>query len=110
MGRKNEISLINFKEIARELRISVMTLYRVLNNEPSVRPSTRARVVEALNRYGYYAHKPSLFDFGDHAYLQHYGMRLMQRLSHREFACIASDHRRNPAKFFDAAAECDVVV
>ena len=50
MKRKNEISLINFKEIARELRVSVMTIYRVLNNEPSVRPATRERVVEALNR------------------------------------------------------------
>ena len=79
MKRKNEISLINFKEIARELRVSVMTIYRVLNNEPSVRPATRERVVEVLNRYGYYAHKPSrgiriIFDFCDHAYLQHYGM------------------------------------
>lgn len=115
MKRKNEISLINFKEIARELRVSVMTIYRVLNNEPSVRPATRERVVEALNRYGYYAHKPSrgiriIFDFCDHAYLQHYGMQLMQRLSHHDFSCIATDHRRGPAKFFDAAAESDIVV
>ena len=57
MGQKNENSLINFKELARELHVSVMTVYRVLNNEPSVRPATRQRVVEALNRYGYYAHK-----------------------------------------------------
>lgn len=115
MGQKNENSLINFKELARELHVSVMTVYRVLNNESSVRPATRQRVVEALNRYGYYAHKPSrkiriIFDFSDHAYLQHYGMRLMQRLSHHEFACVATDHRKNPAKFFDAAAESDVIV
>ena len=51
MGMKNGIGKINFREIARELRISVMTLYRVLNNEPSVRPETRKRVTEALNRY-----------------------------------------------------------
>ena len=33
MGQKNENSLINFKELARELHVSVMTVYRVLNNE-----------------------------------------------------------------------------
>ncbi len=115
MGRRNEISRINFKEIAREISVSAMTIYRVLNNEPSVRPATRAKVVEALNRHGYYAHKPSreiriLFDFCEHAYLAHFGTHLMERLGHREFTCAASDHRRNPAKFFDAAAESDAVV
>lgn len=115
MFKKNDNILINFKEIARELHISTMTVYRVLNNEPSVRAETRERVIESLNRYGYYAHKPHgrlsiVFDFSDHAYLQHYGMQLMQRLSHHEFSCIATDHRRAPARFFNAAAESAVIV
>lgn len=115
MGLKNGIGKINFREIARGLNISVMTLYRVLNNEPSVSPETRARVTEALNRYGYYTHKPAreiriIFDFCDHVYLQHYGMQLMQRLSHHDYSCIATDHRKNPRKFLDAAAESDIAV
>ena len=115
MGMKNGIGKINFKEIARELGISVMTLYRVLNNESSVKPDTRARVTEALNRYGFYTHKPSreiriIFDFCDHVYLHHYGTELMQRLSHHDYSCIATDHRKNPRKFLDAAAESDIIV
>ena len=82
MGMKIGIGKINFKEIARELGISVMTLYRVLNNESSVRPETRTRVTEALNRYGFYTHKPAreiriIFDFCEHVYLHHYGTELM---------------------------------
>ncbi len=115
MGMKNGIGKINFREIARELRISVMTLYRVLNNEPSVRPETRKRVTEALNRYGFFTHKSSreiriIFDFCDHIYLHHYGTELMQRLSHHDYTCIATDHRKNPRKFLDAAAESDIIV
>lgn len=115
MGMKNGIGKINFKEIARELGISVMTLYRVLNNESSVKPETRARVTEALNRYGFYTHKPTreiriIFDFCDHVYLHHYGTELMQRLSHHDYSCIATDHRKNQRKFLDAAAESNIIV
>lgn len=115
MGMKNGIGRINFKEIARELGISVMTLYRVLNNESSVKQETRVRVTEALNRYGFYTHKPAreiriIFDFCDHIYLHHYGTELMQRLSHHDYSCIATDHRKNPQKFLDAAAESDIIV
>lgn len=112
---KRENGKINFRELARSLGISVMTLYRVLNNVPTVRSDTRARVVEALNRHGYYTHAPRresrvLFDFTDHDYLSHYGARLMKRIAALGCTCFAADHRKAPQRFFDLAGECDVAV
>ena len=58
----------NFSEIARDLGISRGTIYRVINQSPLVAPDTRNRVIEALNRHGYYTHRRIrrsriLFDF-----------------------------------------------
>lgn len=41
-------------DIARELRISRSTVTRVLHNDPSVKNETRRRVVDYLNRIGFY--------------------------------------------------------
>lgn len=57
MEPKKFITKINMRQLARELGISIMTLYRVLNNEPTVRPATRKRVIDALNKRGYYANQ-----------------------------------------------------
>jgi DNA-binding LacI/PurR family transcriptional regulator len=40
-------------DVAREAGVSHQTVSRVLNNHPNVRPGTRARVEEAINRLGY---------------------------------------------------------
>ncbi len=106
---------VNFQQIARELDISVMTLYRVVNNQPTVRRETRARVIEALNRHGYFTHKPQtnikvLFDFTDHEYLTHYGNRLKRNIEKLNYLCYATNHRRDPEHFFNTAAECEVAV
>jgi DNA-binding LacI/PurR family transcriptional regulator len=105
----------NFRGIARELDISAMTLYRVLNNSPLVRRETRVRVIDALNRHGYYTHKPhksikTLFDFTDHEYLTYYGKQLMRNISRLGHVCFSADHRKNRRAFLDAAAECDAAV
>lgn len=55
MKKKKFATNINLSELAEELGISTMTLYRVMNNEPAVRPSTKKRVIEALNKRGYNA-------------------------------------------------------
>lgn len=106
---------INFTQIARELGISVMTVYRVVNNAPRVSHATRQRVTDALNRCGYFTHrKPPvsrvLFDFTDHPYLRRMGECLIRRLPANEFVSSRSDHRRNQTGFFNAAAESDIIV
>ena len=75
MEPRQGINKVNFRELARELDISVMTLYRVLNNVPSVRPETRRRVIDALNRHGFYALRQTkrirvIFDFSENQYQQ----------------------------------------
>lgn len=106
---------INFCELARSLGISPMTIYRVVNNVPCVRRETRARVVDALNRHGYYTHTPRknirvLFDFAEHPYLTHYGKVLMSNISRLNYTCFSTDHRKNAQHFFDTAGECEVAV
>jgi len=41
-------------DVARRARVSFMTVSRVVNNQPSVRPATRARVLRAIEQLGYY--------------------------------------------------------
>ncbi len=106
---------VNFAEIARELGISVMTLYRVVNQAPSVSSRTRSRVIEALNRHGYFTHKrikqvKILFDFNEHVYLRWMGEQLIRRLPQNEYFCRKCNHRERPQEFLNAAAECDVAV
>ncbi len=115
MERRTGSSRVNFCEIARSLGISPMTVYRVVNNTPNVRRETRARVIDALNRHGYYTHTPArnikcLFDFTGHDYLTYYGEKLMNNIARLNYSCFAVDHRRAPRRFFDLAAECDVAV
>ena len=52
-GQEKGNGRVNIRALARELKVSAMTLYRVLNNAPTVRQATRERVVEALNRHGF---------------------------------------------------------
>jgi LacI family transcriptional regulator len=42
------------QDVARRARVSFMTVSRVVNGHPSVRPATRARVLEAIRELGYY--------------------------------------------------------
>ncbi|WP_294507764.1 LacI family DNA-binding transcriptional regulator [uncultured Victivallis sp.] len=115
MEPRRGINKINFRALARELNISAMTLYRVINNVPSVKPGTRNRVIEVLNRHGFYSLKHSgnlriVFDFSDNAFQRHYGMRLLERLAARGCRCVETDHRKNSSRFQNAVAESDVVV
>ncbi len=111
---------INFREIARETGVSVMTLYRVVNGSAGVKPETRRRVTAALNRQGYLIHRGGprsrlLFDFpaetsSSDEYLHRYGMQLMERFASRGYHCTATVHRRHPERFLDAAAESGAAI
>ena len=106
---------VNFRKLAREMALSVMTIYRVVNGKPNVSPRTRMRVIEELNRRGCFVHSPQrqikvLFDFTAHRYLAYYGNQLMERLSRLGYSCLASDHRKDREMFLNLASECDTVV
>ncbi len=102
---------VNFSLIARELGVSVMTIYRVVNDAPHVSGKTRAAVIERLNAHGFFsrrnlAQRRILFDFSGHPYLSWLGQKLRQRFPDT----AESNHRDNPEKFFNAAALADTVV
>ena len=106
---------VNFRKVARNLGVSVMTVYRVVNGAVHVHPKTRMRVIDELNRYGCFVHSPQreiklLFDFTDHPYLTYYGRQLMSRLSSLGYPCLASDHRKNHEMFLNMVSECDTAV
>ncbi len=44
----------SYRDVAAELRLNVKTVYRVLNHSPHVSPETRDRVIDALNRNGFF--------------------------------------------------------
>ncbi len=115
MNRRTGSLNVNFREIARELGLSAMTVYRVVNLHPGVRRETRERVTEALNRYGYFTSSRGknfrvLFDFTEHPYLAHYGEELLKKVGRLGFRCFRSEHRVSRSRFLDLAAECDVAV
>ena len=80
---------VNFSLIARELGISVMTIYRVINNAPHVSEKMRAAVISRLNSYGFFSR------------------RKLQKLFPNT---TESDHRKNSEEFFNAAASADTIV
>lgn len=52
---------ITIKEIAKQSGVSVSTVSRVLNNNPSVNPAKRAKIQAVIDQYGY---QPSMFARG----------------------------------------------
>ncbi len=109
---------INFRKIAEELKVSHMTLYRVINNSAGVKDSTRARVIEALNRHGCYMaeqkkRKTIVFDFDESDlsfYMRDLMSLLIERVSIHDFACVTTSHRTNRRKFLQEAEKAEVVV
>lgn len=82
---------------------------------PQCAPSTKKRVIEALNKRGYNAYQGQtgrrvVFDFGNNNYLLYFGTQLMQSLSDNGFSIVATNHRERRIAFLDAAAEAEVVV
>ena len=51
---RHPIRVITMADVARSLGLSHQTVSRVLNDHPSVRPDTRARVLKAIDNLGYH--------------------------------------------------------
>ena len=47
------IPLDDLKDIAKESGYAIGTVSRVLNNNPSVSPAARAKILEVIKRYNY---------------------------------------------------------
>lgn len=114
----NNHQRVNFRQIARQLGISVMTVYRVVNHAPLVREETRQRVIEALNWNGYFVNKRK--DVMTIVFDTHSGLTYFENLvsgmidniarSNPDVLCIRTDHRLRPEEYFNHVAESDLVV
>lgn len=47
------MSNITIYDVAREANVSMATVSRVVNGNPNVKPTTRKKVLEAIERLGY---------------------------------------------------------
>lgn len=105
----------NCEEIARELGLSVKTVYRVMANSAQVKEDTRRRVIQSLNRHGFFAarckaQQNMVFNFRATDFSSRIIVPLMQNLSHRSFNCIVTEVEKNRARFENAVADALVVV
>ena len=48
-----ELETVNIYDISKQAGVSIATVSRVLNGSPNVKPSTRRKVMEVIDRYGY---------------------------------------------------------
>ena len=109
---------VNFREIAKELNISHMTLYRVINKAPNVRAVTRNRVIDALNRHGYHSsslvgEQTVLFDLDANSksnYMRNIVSGIMKRLSSQSFRCMITYHGVDRYHFLMECRKADIVV
>lgn len=95
-------------DVAREAGVSQQTVSRVLHDHPSVRPETRARVNDAIERLGY---RPNLAARSLAAGRSRtVGVLLMSQLSHgtaATFAAIADSARQEGYQLVVASAQDD---
>ena len=57
MGRtacRSEVPSPTLRDVAREARVSIMTVSRVINDVPGVGPITALRVLAAIEKLGYH--------------------------------------------------------
>lgn len=115
---EEEMQRVNFRKIAEELKLSHMTLYRVINNAGGVKEATRTRVIEALNRHGCYMAEQKkkrtiVFDFDESdrsCYMRDLMFSLIDRVSIHDFVCVTTSHRTDRRKFLQEAEKAEVVV
>ncbi len=108
----------NLRRIARQLGVSAMTVYRVINHAPSVREETRKRVLEALNWHGYFVNKRKgidaiVFDvISGNAYFEKLASTMIDNLERNNpgTRCFRTDHRLRPEEYFNRVAQSDLAV
>ena len=102
------------KAIADKLGLHVRTVSRVLNQADSVKPETRLRVIEELNKYGYFfkTHtKPEtvVVDIQS-GYLERNALQLIEMLSLHDLHFLMTNHKKDLQHFYRTIQSADVVV
>lgn len=102
------------KEIADKLGLHVRTVSRVLNNADSVKSETRQRVIEELNKYGYFfkTHtKPETVAVDiQSGYLEKNALLLIEMLSLHDLHFLMTNHKKDLQHFYRTIQNADVVV
>lgn len=108
---------INLQEIAKTLKISPMTVSRVLNNKGPVKEETRQLVLEALEKSGYKqkVRKTAIrvaFDIDDieDNYFGRLCAVLIGELPHKDYSCAVTSFRRDREKFIDIVKDSEIIV
>ncbi len=106
---------ISLRALAREMNISAMTLYRVLNNTPGVSDSTRARVTKALDKAGILQTvkqktETILFDIQRDPYKSRQAFRLLIKIANLDYHILFSNHRKDKDEFLRLCDKADTVI
>jgi len=109
---------INLKEIAKTLKISPMTVSRVLNNKGPVKEETRQMVLEAIEKSGYKqkVRKAAVrvaFDI-DNVLVDNYFGRLcavlIGELPHKDYSCAVASFKMDREKFINIVKGSEIIV
>lgn len=106
---------LSYRQLAKEAGVSFKTLYRVLNNEPSVRPATRDRVIRTLNLNGCSdgrlpKNKDIVIASGKNLYFKYWAEKFIHQLSDYPNPLHLEDYAKDYAKFLLAVENAMAVV
>ncbi len=102
------------KEIADKLGLHVKTVSRVLNQADAVKPETRQRVVQELNRYGYFFQSRFIAETVvvdvQIGYRERKALQLIEMLSQFGLRFVMTNHRQDLQHFYRTVSTADMVV
>lgn len=106
---------LSYRQLAKEAGVSFKTLYRVLNNEPSVRPTTRKKVIRVLNLNGCNdgrlpQNRNIVISSGEGSYLRFWAEKFIEQLSGYPYHLDLIPFSGNHAKFLIAVENATAVV
>lgn len=105
----------SLRAIARDLNISAMTLYRVLNNAPGVSASMRQRVTGALDKAGILQSvntrsRKVVLDIQRDPYKSWQAFRLLVKIANLDYEIQFSNHKLDKELFLRKCDEADTVI
>ena len=106
---------ISLRAIAREMKISAMTLYRVLNNAPGVSDSMRQRVISTLDKAGILQSvckqsQTVIFDIQRDPYKSRRAFHLLAKIASLDYRILFSNHKADKESFLQMCDRADTVI